>query len=89
MQEVFEKQPRAIVLLDMKLEDATGLDVLAVLKKTNPSAVVIQMSGYPEMSELMKKGIEMSAFTSLTKPFEPDQLFHTLEQAMGIKRKSS
>ena len=85
--EAFQKQPRAIVLLDVKLNREAGLDVLTGLKQANPNALVVQMSGFPETRPAMEQGLEMSAFASLTKPFDPDVLVSTLRDAIKQREK--
>ena len=85
--EIFEQSPRALVLLDMFLPDESGLDVLRRLKKLNKNALVIQMSGVPEMQDDMQAGLNISATGYLTKPFEMDELFKQLEIAANRWRK--
>ncbi len=84
--QIFERIPRAIVLLDMKLPDQSGLEVLRQLKELNDNALVIEMSGDPEMQEDMQKGLTRSASGSLTKPFEMDELFSQLEIALNRRK---
>lgn len=79
---LFEKNPRSFVLLDMRLGDVTGLELLQTLKERNPTAMVIQMSGYSDMEELMKKGMELSATAFLIKPLDLDCLFATMEHTL-------
>ncbi|QDU74595.1 60 kDa chaperonin 1 [Bremerella volcania] len=83
----FQKQPRALVLLDMKLNGAAGLEVLHELKQLNAAAVVVQMSGYSELEEDMRQGLEMNAYGYLTKPFDGDQMLAMLQQAMREPKK--
>ena len=80
----FEKQPRSIVLLDMKLEGATGLDVLRRMKKCNDKALVIEMSGFAEMEGLMEQGMELAATARFHKPLDVNAVLETMEQAMHL-----
>jgi DNA-binding NtrC family response regulator len=84
----FAKHPRALVLLDMQLRGSSGLDVLREIKERNPRALVVQMSGYSEMHSDMERGIAMSAYASITKPLNIDELVETLRRVMRepIKR---
>lgn len=79
---LFEKQPRSVVLLDMRLEGTSGLDVLRTLKERNEKALVIQMSGYADMEEMMQQGMDLSATACFQKPLDVDAVLGTIEQAM-------
>ena len=78
----FEKRPRSVVLLDMHLGDATGLELLRALKERNPTALVIQMSGYSDMDDSMRQGLELSATASFNKPLPIDAVLETIQVAM-------
>lgn len=86
---VFERRPRAIVLLDMKLNGKTGLEVLAELRQRNAQAIVMTMSGIPEMHPLMQQAKEMSVYETFTKPLEPDHLFDTIDRAARARSRKS
>ena len=79
--EFFSRNRRCIVLLDMKLNGITGLDLLVSLKQFNAKAIVIQMSGFSEMDEMMQQGLERSCYTFLTKPFDVDELITVMQGA--------
>lgn len=79
---LFEKQPRSVVLLDMRLEGTTGLELLLTLKERNEKALVIQMSGFAEMEDLMEQSMALSATACFHKPLDVDRVLATIEQAM-------
>jgi DNA-binding response OmpR family regulator len=83
---IFEKSPRSLVLLDMRLPDQSGLEVLRQLKELNKNALVIEMSGVSEMQEDMREGLTRSASGYLTKPFGMDELFNQLEIAASRRQ---
>ncbi len=61
------------VLLDLKLGNDDGLDVLAKLLKAQPSLIVVMFTAYANIAtavEAMRRG----AFDFLPKPFTPDQI---------------
>jgi DNA-binding NtrC family response regulator len=67
-----------VVLLDMNLPDASGIDLLHDFKMYSESVAVIMMSGggtFERVVESMKLGAE----TFLPKPFDTDTLTLTLE----------
>ena len=74
-----------LILLDMKLPDMDGMEILRAVRKEKPDVDVIVMTGYstvPNAVEAMKLG----AFDYLTKPFTDDELIITVERAIEKKR---
>ncbi len=68
-----------ILLLDMKLPDIDGMEILKVVQEENPGLCTIVMSGYSSISnavEAMKKGAD----DYLAKPFTEDELIAILEK---------
>jgi DNA-binding NtrC family response regulator len=74
-----------LVLLDMKLPDMDGVDILKAFWKTQPSVYFIVMTGYSTVQnaiEAMKAG----AFDYLSKPFTDDELLFAVTKAIEKKR---
>ena len=83
---LFEREPRQVVILDMHLDGASGLDVLLSLQEVNPDAIVILMTGFPEYQVPMRQGLSMAA-ACLNKPFEVDDLVRTIRRAVDRRRR--
>lgn len=82
--EVFEyihQTPAEVVLLDLKLPDGSGLDILATLKTQYPQLRVIVISGLSDPFTI-HEAIQRGANDYLTKPFEFSRCFYA---AMGIE----
>jgi DNA-binding NtrC family response regulator len=78
-------QNNKIVLLDMKLGNVNGLDVLKNIKNKHPDMPVILITGYrKEMSQSIKKALDIKAYTCLYKPFQVEKL---LEVLVEVKKK--
>ena len=74
-----------LVLLDMKLPDMEGMEILKIIRRENPDIPVIVMTGYFTVQnavEAMKSG----AVDYLTKPFTDDAIVLAVESAMEKKR---
>jgi len=70
-----------ILLLDIKMEGLSGLDVLKKVKETDPDVSVVMITAYgsiPSAIEAMKSG----AYEYLLKPFDPDELMVLIEKIM-------
>jgi DNA-binding NtrC family response regulator len=68
-----------ILLVDIKMEGISGLDVLRSVKDSDPDAEVIMITAYgsiPSAIEAMKDG----AFDYLLKPFDPNELGVLIEK---------
>ncbi|MBE0586429.1 MAG: response regulator, partial [Hydrogenophaga sp.] len=74
-----------IVLLDLKLPDVNGMDVLRTIRERHPRIVVIIITGFGSVqtaAEAMRNG----AYDLLPKPFEPDQLRIAINRALEKMR---
>lgn len=71
----------AIVLLDLKLGAASGVDVMKDIQGKYPGKPVVLMTGYrEEMASSIEQARKVGAYTCLYKPFETDELFKTIEE---------
>lgn len=79
-----------LVLLDRKLPDKEGIEVLRQIKKINPIVPVIIITAFANVAnavEAMKEG----AFHYLTKPIDPDELTLIIKNALdnlNLKREN-
>ena len=76
----------ACVLLDSRLPDGDGIDLITELKKVQPGARVVAMSGggrYLEGSDYLKLARGIGAHSALMKPFTWAQLQAAMDQALA------
>jgi DNA-binding NtrC family response regulator len=73
-------------VLDLKMEDMDGIEVLKIFKKMDPTMPVIMLTGHGSETAA-REGIKFGAFDYLTKPCDLDELIHIIYDA--CKRKSS
>ncbi|MCK4343033.1 MAG: sigma-54-dependent Fis family transcriptional regulator [Phycisphaerae bacterium] len=70
-----------LILLDYRLPDMTGLDVLRGVREVDHDTVVIMMTAYSSI-ETAVEAIKLGAFHYITKPFQISQLLLTVDKAL-------
>jgi len=77
------------VVLDLKLGNANGLDVLRDIRRRYPSKPVVLVTGYrEEMADSIEKGLQIGAYTCLYKPLETEELIGIIEEISRKKLRS-
>ncbi|HXV12892.1 MAG TPA: response regulator, partial [Candidatus Krumholzibacteria bacterium] len=74
-----------LVLLDMKLPDGSGLDVLKMVKAEDPSVPVVMMTAYAEV-ETAVEAMKLGAYDFVAKPYSVDKLRVTISNALENQR---
>ncbi len=69
-----------VAVLDLKMEDMDGIEVLKIFKKAYPEMEVIMLTGHGS-EKAAKEGIEYGAFDYLTKPCELEDLVKKIHEA--------
>jgi len=77
-----------VAILDLKMEDMDGLEVLKIFKKMVPKMPVIMLTGHGSESSALE-GILLGAFDYLTKPCELNELLQKISEAVGMKHKEN
>ena len=74
-----------VAVLDLKMEDMDGIEVLKIFKKAYPEMAVIILTGHG--SELaIREGIQIGAFDYLTKPCVLEDLIEKIREAITRER---
>jgi DNA-binding NtrC family response regulator len=74
-----------LVLLDVRLPDLSGLEVLEKLKQSGDARGVIMMTADPQLDDV-KAAIKMGAYDFVGKPLDFDELALTLQNALEATR---
>lgn len=74
-----------LLLLDIKLPDIDGLDILRHLRQVKPDLIIVVMTGYASVQNAVKV-MKAGGFDYLTKPFTDDELILAVEKAAEHKR---
>ncbi len=70
-----------IAILDIRLPDGSGLDLLKSFKESDPDMGIILITGYSEVESAVQ-AIELGADDFLKKPFEPDELLIRIKELL-------
>lgn len=82
--EVLESHKPDLLLLDIKMADGTGFDLLRKLSKVD--FLVIFITAFEEFAI---RAIKFSAIDYILKPLDPDELVNAIEKAKGVLNKES
>ena len=74
-----------LVVQDIKLPDANGIDVLQQILARQPHCGSLVMTGYGTIDDAVK-AMKLGAFDYLTKPFPMELLFLKIESFLHLKR---
>jgi len=75
-----ERRPAA-VLLDLKLPDGTGIDVLRELQRQSPGTPVVVISGFGSVTEAVE-AMRMGATDYIEKPISRERLFQLMDRIL-------
>jgi len=70
-----------LILLDLRMPGEDGLSVLAKIKKLDPEAIVVMITGYGSIKTAVQ-AIKLGAFDFIAKPFTPEELLKLVGRAM-------
>lgn len=73
-----------VVLLDIKLPDSDGMEILKVARKEKPDLCVIVMTGYSTISNAVE-AMKLGATDYLSKPFTDAELISALKKAIKMR----
>lgn len=68
-------------LVDIKLPDISGVDLLKEIKKLAPECEVIMVTAYTLLDDAIRS-LNLGAFSYLTKPLNPGELAVKIEKAL-------
>jgi DNA-binding NtrC family response regulator len=87
LQKYFSQDAPDVILLDVRLGDAHGLDLIPEIKKRWPETEVIVLSGQGTITMAVEAG-RRGAFNFLSKPFENEKLLADVKCAVERKEQS-
>jgi DNA-binding NtrC family response regulator len=75
-----------VAVLDLKMEDMDGIEVLKIFKKMDPDMPVIMLTGHGS-EKSASEGMEYGAYDYLFKPYEFEDLLEKIHSAVKARKK--
>jgi PAS domain S-box-containing protein len=76
-----EQERPAVALIDLRLEDLPGLEVMGAIKTASPRTECIVLTGQASVASAIE-AINLGAYSYLRKPFDIDQIVVTIQRAV-------
>ena len=77
-----------LVILDIKLPDMSGTQVLRRIRRIDPGVPVIMVTSYGSV-ETVRTSMELGAFDYLTKPFDNQEVRRVAREALASRAGAS
>lgn len=78
---VLKKTSPSVVLLDLQLPDANGLEMLDQIKREHPETQVIILTAHDSLNNAIES-IKRGAYHFISKPYAPEELLSLIEKAL-------
>ena len=78
---MFKESAPALVLLDLQLPDAEGLETLEQIKRERPETQVIILTAHDSLNNAIES-IKRGAYHFISKPYAPEELLSLVEKAL-------
>jgi DNA-binding NtrC family response regulator len=76
-----------LLVMDLRLPDMEGMEVLRLIKETKPEIRVIVMTGYASLASAVES-MKLGALEYLLKPFTEDEFKAAVEKAVAVKKET-
>jgi DNA-binding NtrC family response regulator len=85
--QVLRKEDFDVGLLDLKMEDMDGIEVLKIFRKMAPEMTIIMLTGHGS-ERAAQEGVALGAFDYLTKPCDLEELVAKIREAYQFNKQS-
>ena len=80
---VSEKEPD-VILLDMKMPEIDGMNLLKTLKDHDPELIIMMITGYADIDSAVQ-AMRLGAFDYVKKPFNLEELSLNIKKALETR----
>jgi DNA-binding NarL/FixJ family response regulator len=79
---IIENEKVNVVLLDIRLPDKSGIDVLKDIRAKHPNLPVVMLTAYGYDEDLVEKTISLGASAYVSKTVSTDELMMAINNAL-------
>ncbi|GBC62291.1 response regulator [Desulfonema ishimotonii] len=83
--QILRRQEFDVSVLDLRMEDMDGIEVLRIFKKMAPTLMVIMLTGHGS-EKAARDGIALGAFGYLSKPCDISELVARIQEACRSRK---
>jgi DNA-binding NtrC family response regulator len=83
--DLFARHNFDLILLDLRLPDMNGRDVLRAIREADDQALIVVMTAFPEVRTAVET-LKAGAYDYLNKPFENDDLREAVRRALETRQ---
>ena len=77
-----------VILVDFRMPVITGMECIQEIKKVNPEAVCIVLSGVKDFGDHLKAQNTDLVYALMDKPWDDDELLEKIEEARSFYHKN-
>ncbi len=85
---IFESRRCSLVISDVRLPDANGIDILKQLREADEDVLVIILTAFPAVQAAVA-AIRAGAYDYIVKPFDSDELKFVIDRALATRQLQS
>ncbi|KKL91340.1 hypothetical protein LCGC14_1895650, partial [marine sediment metagenome] len=78
--DIVEEEMAVVALIDLKLEDMSGIELMKELKECSPGTECIMITGYASKGSAIE-AVNLGAYGYMRKPYDMEQLLVTIRRA--------
>lgn len=75
-----------VVLTDYDMPGGTGLELMQAIQARFPSAMIICVTGHPDLPELRESEVQRELLRVIAKPYDPKRLLSWVDNAVKLSR---
>ena len=80
-----KEEPPAVALIDIKLEDMSGLEVIKGIRELSPRTECIILTGHASQESAIE-AVNLGAYSFIQKPYDVEHLLITIRRALEKRR---
>lgn len=82
-----KKKVYDVALLDIKLPDMEGIELLTAIRETTPKMIKIMVTGYPTLGNAVE-ALKLDADDYIMKPVAPEELVKTITRKLEERKEN-